>query len=590
MTANVRLRERAAFVAVPVVHVVYGLLFYDKALNTFDEGWMVYAAERIADGQVPYRDFFLHTTPASYYILAALYELFGPSLIVGRLAALVVTAVTALLLYVLARKTASKWPALAAALCYTFWSTGQWNVYWYTPVAFLFGLFALLGVARHYASTGRTALVAAGVAVAGAYAAKQNIGAALALGIVVALLVNGRRNLRGALASVAAFVSGGVVATTVLLAMLAATGALWDWHRITSVVGAGVVADSFVVGPLNVLGSLPLAVLLACDAALLCALGGRRFWSGSIVVKAAAAAVVAANLAIPLLAEMSDPTRVAYFRGGPFELFVASSTEIVVRVLPLLLALGATVLAVADLRRGVDPDPLFVTFLVVAPVCFYVSVLTSIDLVHLLLGGPLLWLLLPRVAERLTASRRFGEPILDRDRFQRLALGAGVALVAIAGHVVARDAFITLYTLAKPVAEDTYQLSAERGKGIETDPAQGEAVDALISYIQPRTADGEPVFFFPNEPSLYFLTGRSNPTFYNAFFPNAFIAGDEGKVIAALDSSGVRYVVLRTARTPDERHDMYRSFHQATVPILEFVQARFRQEAQFGDYVVLRKQ
>jgi len=49
-----------------------------------DEGLMLQAAARIADGQVPYRDFWWFYPPGQPYLLGALHALFGPSLLPWR--------------------------------------------------------------------------------------------------------------------------------------------------------------------------------------------------------------------------------------------------------------------------------------------------------------------------------------------------------------------------------------------------------------------------------------------------------------------------------------------------------------------------
>jgi hypothetical protein len=50
-----------------------------------DEGFIVTGAMMILDGQLPYRDFLSYYGPAQYYVLAALFRLFGENLIVSRL-------------------------------------------------------------------------------------------------------------------------------------------------------------------------------------------------------------------------------------------------------------------------------------------------------------------------------------------------------------------------------------------------------------------------------------------------------------------------------------------------------------------------
>lgn len=63
----------------------YYLFFANKGLVFFDEGVFVHSAERIFLGQLPYKDFWLQYGPTYFYILAFLYKIFGPSILIGRL-------------------------------------------------------------------------------------------------------------------------------------------------------------------------------------------------------------------------------------------------------------------------------------------------------------------------------------------------------------------------------------------------------------------------------------------------------------------------------------------------------------------------
>ena len=62
----------------------YYLFFVNKGIVFFDEGYFVHAAERVFQGEQPYRDFALQYTPAYFYLLALLYKIFGLSILVGR--------------------------------------------------------------------------------------------------------------------------------------------------------------------------------------------------------------------------------------------------------------------------------------------------------------------------------------------------------------------------------------------------------------------------------------------------------------------------------------------------------------------------
>ncbi len=64
--------------------VFYYLFFVNKGIDLFDEGYFVHAAERIFQGDQPYKDFALQYTPTYFYLLAFLYKIFGPSILVGR--------------------------------------------------------------------------------------------------------------------------------------------------------------------------------------------------------------------------------------------------------------------------------------------------------------------------------------------------------------------------------------------------------------------------------------------------------------------------------------------------------------------------
>ncbi|HLF50173.1 MAG TPA: hypothetical protein VJA45_12420, partial [Methylomirabilota bacterium] len=67
--------------------VVFGFFFLvsNAPLNIYDEGYILYAAERLLQGDLPYRDFQLHYTPGQFYVVAALFEAFGHSLFVERM-------------------------------------------------------------------------------------------------------------------------------------------------------------------------------------------------------------------------------------------------------------------------------------------------------------------------------------------------------------------------------------------------------------------------------------------------------------------------------------------------------------------------
>lgn len=71
-----------------LVLAFYYFLFFNKGIIFYDEGLYVYTGDLIMNGKLPYIDFFLEYQPGYFYLLAGLYKIFGPSIIVGRLVSL----------------------------------------------------------------------------------------------------------------------------------------------------------------------------------------------------------------------------------------------------------------------------------------------------------------------------------------------------------------------------------------------------------------------------------------------------------------------------------------------------------------------
>jgi len=53
--------------------------------NSYDEGFAVFNATRILDGDIPYRDFWTIYPPGQFYVLSFIFKLFGESLLISRL-------------------------------------------------------------------------------------------------------------------------------------------------------------------------------------------------------------------------------------------------------------------------------------------------------------------------------------------------------------------------------------------------------------------------------------------------------------------------------------------------------------------------
>lgn len=72
---------------------IYYSYFLNKGLVLYDEGYYFHIADRIIQGQLPYRDFFLQFTPGYFYILAGALKIFGEQILVGRILTLIIALI-----------------------------------------------------------------------------------------------------------------------------------------------------------------------------------------------------------------------------------------------------------------------------------------------------------------------------------------------------------------------------------------------------------------------------------------------------------------------------------------------------------------
>jgi hypothetical protein len=187
-----------------------------EGIQPNDEGLMLAAASRIAEGQVPYSDFWWFYPPGQPYLLAGLWELFGPSLLVWRIVRVLCDAAVAVLAYVLAvrggaapRLALLSWLAAALAMAYP---TGPHPL----PLTLALAFGALLLFER--------SPPVAGLLVGVAAAWRIEFAAYLGLGIVLAYAVRGDRFVRDA----GRFAAAAAAAALLIYAPVVAAAGLGD--------------------------------------------------------------------------------------------------------------------------------------------------------------------------------------------------------------------------------------------------------------------------------------------------------------------------------------------------------------------------
>jgi hypothetical protein len=198
--------------------LISGITILD-GIQLNDEGLMLQAAARIADGQVPYRDFWWFYPPGQPYLLALLWKLFGPSLLTWRILRVLCDAAVAVLAWALARRGgASQRMALATFLAAALAMAYPSGPHPFPPtLAMCLG--ALLLMERHPALAGGLAGLAT--------VWRIEFAAYLGLGVLLAYAL--RPSPRGERVQMAARFAGCAVAVAVALYLpVVATAGLGD--------------------------------------------------------------------------------------------------------------------------------------------------------------------------------------------------------------------------------------------------------------------------------------------------------------------------------------------------------------------------
>lgn len=176
-----------------VLVMAYFFFFVEVLWRIGDEGTLVYGAQLVAQGALPYRDFFEVMGPGSFYWLGLFFKLFGTNVIVARAVLLFTASFTIILLYWMTRRIYQGPFELLPSIFYLLISFPLWpgtNHHWDS------NLFALLAVGAFFLWQDRGRwwfLALAGVLAGLTSCFIQQKGLLLVAALALVVLVNGYR-------------------------------------------------------------------------------------------------------------------------------------------------------------------------------------------------------------------------------------------------------------------------------------------------------------------------------------------------------------------------------------------------------------
>ena len=552
---------------------VLGLLFAGAALLSAitvldgvqpnDEGLMLQAAARIAGGDVPYSDFWWFYPPGQPYLLAGLWEAFGPSLLAWRIVRVLVDAAVAVLAYELARRrVGARAPAGGAARDEGLRGLARWTPFavWLAaacamafpsgphpfPVALALALGALLAVERRP--------LLAGVLLGACAAWRLEFAAYAGLGIAVAHALSSepsRERIRrfGRVAG-AAFAAGAVLYLPVVLA--AGLGRSWEM---------------LVEYPLFDFGDYQ-------------------------------------SLPFPL--DYDGPLNTS----GPGGFLTDSAENLIHFYLPLALVIGLVggLVALALRFDRADPWP-------AATAVFAIGMghylLVRADLFHTAPLAVMVAILAaralnPKRAKSLPSSIWTQSTSEARERPEARPYPAAVSGRATRALALTATAAATLgltWALAEGLDrrvrgitdEDTRALDLPAADGVRARPQRALALERAARFIREQVPEGEPIYVTTRRsdlvtsgnPLLYVLAERPNATRYDIAAPGVVTSAPVQREIVG-DLRRERPLVVRFTAPITAEPEPNESGRSSGVTILdEYLERDYRQVAKLGYYVML---
>jgi hypothetical protein len=159
-----------------------------RDINVYDEGLIVFGAIRVMNGDVPYRDFYANYGPAQFYVLAGLFKVFGPSILISRIWDTFVRAATVMLVYAVFARMESPRMGMIAAAASALWLSA-FGVYGYPvyPCLMMTVLSVYFVLPAYCGDAGRAPLLLAGGCIGVVALFRHDVGALAAISHIAAL-------------------------------------------------------------------------------------------------------------------------------------------------------------------------------------------------------------------------------------------------------------------------------------------------------------------------------------------------------------------------------------------------------------------
>ncbi len=535
-----------------VAGVICYALFYNRSAWLSVIGYSVSPAERLLQGEVPYRDFLYNYTPGILWLNAALMRGFGTNLMTVHAGLFAFKLATLTTLYFVAKKLVGVWAALLPVALSLSW-IGYKYIFGVFPTQYsmVFVLLGILSMLKYDERERLKWLFLSGASIGAVFLFKYNVGILLlACGTLVIAIKQfttsnaalGERIL-GSIKTSAIYWFGFAIAIVPMLIYLMQNQALAAMvnhflHHVSAYSGERAVALPQVKWLLPVFSGL----IIAMVGAMVTVRRAPKFFKVYLMIILALAAIALLIPGRAFIVKNSAMATIAYL---PLLLFIAIAFGLVASYWFLIAsyqssgkenllskkrewwAFNNRVVIVGLFALG--------TYLEIYPRADYYHVVRALPPTFLLIT-----LLLAKALPVLQEMFLEQSPLL-----KRAAPGCVASIVALLMLVGIQNTWFPNFDSHFRFI-DREPLTTERAQGLLVPPKQAEFIESLTAMIQNNSASEDAIFSFGQRGAgFYFLAGRRNPTKFvwwrNVGIPKA----DRETVLGMLNEKRAKLILLQ---------------------------------------------
>lgn len=558
-------RRVAPIILFLLVAAIYSSIYFREQSLSAGIGANLVPAERVLEGEVPYRDFYKIQTPGILFLNAGLFKLWGTTLLTALWGVMVFRVLTVVMVFVVASRIINPKLAIVPALLSMIWLPpgGPFRA---APIQYemLFILLALYFTLRWVGSRAVAHAFAAGLAVGMVALFKQNVGLYCAIALALSMLVVSRQERAKSPESLVAIKRRSLLAAAVgivlpvagLLVYLISNDALTAAIRVF-VTGPGEHIQMKLTGyPLPIFAApILIAGTLAIFVASLIVQKARAAWPVGVAlgILAAASAALVPQAAIDNSIFWFAP---ALFLYGAW-LFVKrkqddtdySESKLQARSVLLVLLLFS-------LASFGELFPRSVRGLVIG------TLPTVFLLFAFLFAGP-------------GVTQKSLKPF----KWQQAVAGVITVVLLVFGLRMSLPHYLELDSGGVRLKADT-ELNFDRGRRVYFPAKKAAEINLMVSLVQARVSEGESFFAHSlDSASYYFLADRQSQTGATLWNDAGTNDAERLRTLDRLKQKQVRLVLTSEQAMAAERFQ----------PLIDYLQNDFHEALRAGNTIFLER-